>query len=247
MSTYALVTGATRGIGKSIASELLEEHFNVIGTARSSSFPHEFIDSPLFNEIRVDLGSENELRDQILPLFSEGSDQLPSVLINNAGISEPADFDAEESDWITNWDRTLTINLRSPALLCRWAIEAWRRAQTPGIIINVTSRAAYRGDTEPFSSYAASKGGLVAYTKSIARGCGKDGITAFNIAPGFIDTDMAAEVKEDYGPEYLKKDLAFDEITQPEEVAHIVAFLAKGKGKHMTGSTFHVNGGSYMI
>jgi NAD(P)-dependent dehydrogenase (short-subunit alcohol dehydrogenase family) len=247
MKTHVLVTGASRGIGKSVAEALIVEHFTVIGTARSSHFPKDFVESPLFEEVHVDLNNRTDLEHNLKKLFTEDPAAIPKVVVNNAGISEPADFEANDSEWENNWDRTLMINLKAPSLICKWAINAWREHNIQGIIINVSSRAAYRGDTEPFSSYAASKGGMVALTKSIARGCGKDGITAFSIAPGFIDTDMAAQVKEDYGPEYLKKDLAFDEITQPEEVAKLIAFLAQGKGKHMTGQTFHINGGSYLI
>ncbi|NBC65375.1 MAG: SDR family oxidoreductase, partial [Bacteroidetes bacterium] len=112
---------------------------------------------------------------------------------------------------------------------------------------NIASRAAYRGDTQEFAAYAASKAGMVAFTKSIARNFSNYGISAYSIAPGFIDTDMASEAKEIHGQEYLIQGSAFDEITSPAEVAKLVAFLAKGDLPHMSGQTFHINGGSYMI
>jgi NAD(P)-dependent dehydrogenase (short-subunit alcohol dehydrogenase family) len=115
------------------------------------------------------------------------------------------------------------------------------------MIINISSRAAYRGDTQEYAAYAASKGGMAAFTKSIARDFSKKGIVAYTVAPGFIETDMAKESVEILGAEALTKGSAFDEITQPEEVANLVAFLAKGEVKHMSGSTFHINGGSYMV
>jgi NAD(P)-dependent dehydrogenase (short-subunit alcohol dehydrogenase family) len=111
----------------------------------------------------------------------------------------------------------------------------------------VASRAAYRGDTQQYAAYAASKGGMVAMTKSIARDFGKHDISAYSIAPGFIKTDMAIDSIEVYGEEYLTQGMSFDEITSPEEVGELVAFLASGKVPHMTGATFHINGGSYMI
>ncbi len=87
----------------------------------------------------------------------------------------------------------------------------------------------------------------MAFTKSVARDFGEHGISAYSIAPGFIKTDMAMDSIEVYGEEYLTEGMAFDEITSPEEVGELVAFLASGKVTHMTGATFHINGGSYMI
>src|SRR5699024_2610326 len=113
-------------------------------------------------------------------------------------------------------------------------------------IINIASRAAYRGDTQEYAAYAAAKAGLVAFTKSIARDFARQDIFAYSIAPGFVETDMAFDSIDTYGKEYLTEGSAFDEITSPEEVAELAAFLATGKVKHMTGATFHINGGSYM-
>ena len=113
--------------------------------------------------------------------------------------------------------------------------------------MNIASRAAYPGDTDDYASYAASKGGLVAFTKSIARGFGPKNIAAYSIAPGFIDTDMVREAIPIYGKAHIMKDIMMPELTPPEQVAEIVALLASGKVKHMTGHTFHVNGGSYII
>lgn len=105
----------------------------------------------------------------------------------------------------------------------------------------------FRCFRQEFASYAASKGGLVAFTKSVARDFGKHGISAYSIAPGFTQTDMVSDSIEIYGEEYLTQGMSFDRITSPEEVGELVAFLASGKVPHMTGSTFHINGGSYMI
>lgn len=241
---YALVTGASRGIGKSITETLLREGARVIGTARSSPFPDEFSDNPNFEGLYVDLADAMDIESKLKPVF--GHKEAPNVLINNAGIFEEAGFDAEDEQWLENWDRTMQVNLRASALLSKWALNRWQD-EGSGILINISSRAAYRGDTQEYASYAASKGGMVAFTKSIARGFGKKGISAYSIAPGFIKTDMAIESIDVYGEEYLTQGMAFDEITSPEEVGELVAFLASGKVPHMTGATFHINGGSYMI
>ncbi|HEX6982792.1 MAG TPA: SDR family oxidoreductase [Balneolaceae bacterium] len=241
---YALVTGASRGIGKSITETLLREEANVIGTARSSSFPDEFNQNPNFEGLYVDLADADDLESKLKPVFNRK--EAPNVLINNAGIFEDAGFEAEDEKWLENFDKTLQVNLRAPALLSKWALNRWQEEES-GILVNISSRAAYRGDTQQYASYAASKGALVAFTKSIARDFGKQGISAYSIAPGFIKTDMAIESIDVYGEEYLTEGMAFDEITSPEEVGEMVAFLASGKVPHMTGATFHINGGSYMI
>lgn len=239
-----LVTGASRGIGKSITEKLLESGAEVIGTARASAFPEEFRDHPAFEGVNVDLSDLQALNTVLRPLFER--DTFPNVLVNNAGIFEEAGFDADDDQWLQNLEKTLQVNLRAPALLTKWALNRWS-GEGDGLLINIASRAAYRGDTQEYASYAASKGGLVAFTKSVARDFGKKGIAAYSLAPGFIKTDMAMESIKVYGEEYLTEGMAFDEITSPAEVAELVCFLSTGKVKHMTGATFHINGGSYMI
>lgn len=237
-----LVTGTSRGIGKSIAEKLLENGNLVIGTSRSTNTP--FPNNQNYKHIKCDLAVEEEL-DKLKEVF-EGN-EIPEVLINNAGMFEEAQFDNSDEEWLANWDKTLQVNLRSSALISKWALNAWTKAGIDGRLINISSRAGYRGDTGEYASYAASKGGMVAFTKSIARSFGKHGITAYTIAPGFVDTDMAQGSIEVYGEDYLTKDLALDSIAPPEQIANIVSLLAEGKLTHATGQTFHVNSGSYLI
>ncbi|MDZ7680310.1 MAG: SDR family oxidoreductase [Fodinibius sp.] len=241
---YALVTGASRGIGKSITKALLKADGRVLGTARNSEFPSAFSENEQFKGMHVDLSDHVAVEQKMKPIFDR--DEAPNVLINNAGIFRDADFEDDDESWLENWDNTMQVNLRAPALLCKWAVNRWMK-EGGGHLINIASRAAYRGDTQEYASYAASKGGLVALTKSIARDFGQHDISAYSIAPGFIKTDMAEESIDVYGEEYLTQGMAFDEITSPDEVGELVAFLASGKVPHMTGSTFHINGGSYMI
>lgn len=241
---YALVTGASRGIGKSITKSLLKEDFRVIGTARSSEFPKEFSQNNNFESLYVDLANPAEIEKKLKRIFDR--EEAPNVLINNAGVFMESGFEKEDEFWLDKWDRTMQVNLRAPALLSKWALNRWIKEQE-GYLINISSRAAYRGDTQEYSAYAASKGGLVAFTKSVARDFGEQGISAYSIAPGFIKTDMAMDSIQVYGEDYLTEGMAFDEITSPDEVGELVAFLASGKVPHMTGSTFHINGGSYMI
>lgn len=244
MKNHALVTGASRGIGLAISTTLLNSGFKVTGTSRSGMFPKPLSGHKNFSGLAVDLSKIDGY--QSLDELFEG-DNAVHVLINNAGIFKEADLSDDDENWLDVWDKTLQVNLKAPATLCKKAIAAWLISRNEGIIINIASRAAYRGDTQEYAAYAASKGGLVAFTKSISREMGKKGITAFSVAPGFVETDMAKESIDIYGAEYLKKDLSFDELTQPADVGELVHFLASGKARHMTGTTFHINGGSYLV
>lgn len=235
-----LLTGSSRGIGKSIAELLLANDYEVIGT--STSIINQ--SSNNYSHIVCDLSKELELQ-KFKQLFDE--DGIPEVLINNAGIFIEAQFEDSDEDWMTKWDRTQQVNLRSVAQLSKWAINAWKERGIEGRIINIASRAGVRGDTGEYAAYAASKAGMIAFTKSIARSLGEFGITAYSIAPGFVETDMARESIEVYGADYLTKDLALDSIAPPEQIAEMVLLLASGKLTHATGQTFHINSGSYLV
>jgi NAD(P)-dependent dehydrogenase (short-subunit alcohol dehydrogenase family) len=139
----------------------------------------------------------------------------------------------------------LRVNLIAAADLCREAIPHFAE-RGGGIIVNVASRAAFRGDQPELMHYAASKAGLVALTRSIARGFGAHNITAYVVAPGFVLTEMAEQAIADYGPEFVRKDIALSDMTGPQDVANVVAFLASGLARHATGSVVDVNGASYV-
>jgi NAD(P)-dependent dehydrogenase (short-subunit alcohol dehydrogenase family) len=241
---HALVTGASRGIGRAIALALLKQNWRVTGTTRMTEFPDELRSHDLFTGLISDFSNMNSLARSLKPFVFEAR---PEVLVNNVGTFQEADFSMDDDRWLEIMNQTLQVNLTAAAMLCKWFVNAHTTAGSQGILINIASRAAYRGDTQEFAAYAASKGAMVALTKSVARGFGRQGIVAYSIAPGFTNTDMARDSIKTYGVEYLTRDSSFDQMTQPEEVANIVAFLSSGQVKHMTGSTFHVNGGSYMV
>lgn len=236
----SLLTGSSRGIGKAIADLLLVKGFEVIGT--STSTINQSTNN--YSHIVCNLSNQEDL--QMLKEVFNG-EVIPDVLINNAGMFRDADFGISDEEWLETWDITQQVNLRSAALLCKWAINAWMDRGIEGRIINISSRAGMRGDTQEYAAYAASKAGMIGLTKSIARSMGKKGITAYTIAPGFVETDMARESIEVYGAEYLTQGLALNEIAPPEEIANLVLLLAEGKLKHATGQTFHINSGSYLI
>lgn len=246
----ALVTGASRGIGWAIADALATSGATV-------ALHHSGRDPRAADALAATCGNNSrafaaDLRQLEAPqaLWSavEAEYGHIDVLVNNAGVFRTAPLDAPLDDWLDAWDETLSVNLRAAAVLCRAAAQHARQRDEEGVrvrVINVSSRAAFRGDDPEFLAYAASKGGLVALTKSLARGLGRTGLAAFGVAPGFTETDMAAEAIAENG-DALRGQLALDRMTQPADIAPIVVLLASGLADHATGTTIDVNAGSYV-
>jgi 3-oxoacyl-[acyl-carrier protein] reductase len=166
------------------------------------------------------------------------------VLVNNAAVALDAGVD-DPTAWADAWQQTLRINVVAVADLCREAILHFR-GRGGGTIINIASRAAFRGDDPNMFHYAASKGAIVALTKSIARGYARDGIVAYAVAPGWVRTEMARPAIVARGIDALTRDIPMGDLAPPEEVANIVAFLASGLARHATGATVDINGASYV-
>ena len=168
------------------------------------------------------------------------------VLVNNAGITPRADLDSPFDEWLKVWNTSLAVNLVAPAILCRAAVATFATQNGGGIIINLASRAAFRGEDPPFWHYAAAKAGIVAMTRTIARQNGRQGITAFAVAPGYVDTPFNKVFAEEVGIEVAARDTGLGEVAQPQDVANVIAFLASGLARHATGTTIDVNGASYV-
>lgn len=167
------------------------------------------------------------------------------VLVNNAGILERAGIDDDVESWRRAWARSLAINLVATADLCREAIRHFRE-HGGGTIINIASRAAFRGDGPDYMHYAASKGGMVALTRSIARGFASENVLAYVVAPGFVKTEMAGAFLRRDGEDAITREIPLGEMAEPEDVANVVAFLASGLARHATGATIDINGASYV-
>jgi len=151
-------------------------------------------------------------------------------------------FPLESTDeWQRGWAENLQLNLQAPADLCREAISHFR-GHGGGIIINIVSRSAHRGDDAEHLAYGAAKGGLLALTRGIARGYAHENILAYAIAPAWVKTELAAEV--DLAA--LEATLPMREVTPPSDVAEFVAFLASGRSRHATGATIDITGADYV-
>lgn len=246
----ALVTGATRGIGRAVAEALANAGATV-------ALHHSGRDAAHAEALAHQLGGMALAADLARPeaphaLWQAAIDRLGrvDVLVANAGVFASAPLDAPDADWTRVWDETLAVNLFAPAVLLRTAARhaAERRgAGEAGVVVRavtVSSRAAFRGDDPEFLAYAASKGGLVALTKSVARGC--PGVAAFGVAPGFTRTDMAAGAIAQHGEAGVATGMALDRLTEPGDVAPLVVLLASGLADHATGTTVDVNGASYV-
>jgi len=232
---HILVTGSTRGIGAAVALVLASRGVRVVGHGRTAG------DAILAEDLSAP-GAGARLWDQAL----ERLDGRIDVLINNAGIFEPASVDLPEAEWEAAWDRTLQVNLRAAADLSRLAVRHFLDRPGGGRIINVASRAAYRGDSPQHWHYAASKAGMVAMTKSIARGYAARGVLAFAVCPGFTMTGMAEDYLASRGGPGLLADIPLGRVADPAEVAAAVAFLALDAPASMTGAVLDINGASYV-
>ena len=230
---HILVTGTSRGIGESIL-DALSAHRAIGHSTQGGGV-----------RIAADL-SQPGVAERLWNEALERLDGRINVLVNNAGVFEAAPIHTVHADWVAQWERTARINLTAAAELCRLAVLHFRERGGGGRIVNVASRAAYRGDSPDHWHYAASKAGMVAMTKTIARGYAGEGILAFTVCPGFTVTGMVEEYIESRGGLASLGDLPIGRPATTGEVAETVRWLAVDAPASATGAVIDVNGASFV-
>jgi NAD(P)-dependent dehydrogenase (short-subunit alcohol dehydrogenase family) len=243
--SVALVTGGSRGIGASIVRTLHQAGASVFFTFASRRDEANQLAAALGARAacaQCDLADGAmlpELVDACVARFGS-----LNTLVNNAATFDRNPFDGEDfAAWRAGWRRTFDVNVFGAADLA-WAAMRHMRAHGGGKIINIASRAAHRGELV-YADYGASKAALINLTKSIARSCSNDGVLAFAVAPGFIETEMAARDLAARRVEIVAE-IPIGRVGAPDDVAGIVAFLASPMADYLNGATIDVNGGSYV-
>lgn len=239
----ALVTGASRGIGKAIALELGRQGATVIGTATSEGGAESI--SAYFAEAGVNgtgkvLRAEDQASVDALLQAVTGEYGAVTILVNNAGITRDMLLMGMKDE---DWQAVIDTNLGSVFRLSRGCIRGMIKKRA-GRIINIASVVGVSGNPGQ-TNYAAAKAGMIGFAKSLAREVGSRGITVNVVAPGFIDTDMTRALKEEQR-EGLLEQIALRRLGAVEDIANAVAFLASPAAAYITGETLHVNGGMYM-
>ncbi len=239
----ALVTGASRGIGRGIALSLAKKGAYVIGTATTPegvlSISEQFVKENTLGEgVLLDVVKQAEVDD----LLSQLSDQnkLPSILVNNAGITADNLLLRMDDD---EWYRVIETNLNAVFRLTKACLKPMFRARW-GRIINIGSVVGSSGNAGQVN-YTAAKAGVVGFSKSLAQEIGSRGITVNVVAPGFIQTDMTAAMPDLVRDEMLKR-IPMKRMGRVDDIAEVVGFLASDLANYITGETIHVNGGLYM-
>lgn len=237
-----LVTGASRGIGRATTEVLHREGAHVVLHYGNDKESAQATADRLGDRIHLVQGN---LRDpaERQRVWMEAADWRGGidVLVNNAGAWLASKID-DNSEWQQGWEANYELNLLAPADLCRQAILGFRK-RGGGIIVNITSRSAHRGDDAEHLAYGAAKGGLLALTKGIARGYAKENVLAYAVAPGWVATDISAHMSPN---DPMLAGLPLGEVTPATDVAEVIAFLASGRSRHSTGATIDITGADYV-
>lgn len=237
----ALVTGASRGIGKAIAEALVEQGAFVIGTATSESGANGISDylGDTGTGIALNVTDSEQTADTIKALEKEHG--KIDILVNNAGITRDNLMMRMKDD---EWDTVINTNLSAVFRVCKTVIRGMMKRRH-GRIINISSVVGTTGNPGQVN-YCAAKAGLVGFSKSLAKEVAARGITVNCVAPGFIDTDMTKSLTEDQ-KQAIFANIPAERLGKPEEVAAAVTFLASPAAAYITGETLHVNGGMAMV
>jgi len=231
----AWVTGGSSGLGAAICTGLLAEGATVCSLSRSRP------EDSRIHHLAADLAEPADLP-ELWKMHKKGLSLPPDILVNCAG-TWPTHCVVETS--LEAWQRTLDVNLTSLFVLCREFVKAHCAVSTPGVILNITSQAAFGGATSGHADYAAAKAGVVNFTKSLAREAATHQIRVNALAPGMMETPMAAEALADRREKYLAR-IPLGRIAEPAEIADVAVFLCSERACYMTGATVDVSGGMIM-
>lgn len=239
MSRIALVTGATRGIGKSMALNLQKAGYKVAGSYHGNDqAAAEFHKETGIEVFKWDVGDFQSCMQGVADVRAKIGD--PEILINNAGITRDAMLHKMSSE---QWQDVITTNLSSCFNMSRAVIESMR-AKEFGRIINISSINALKGQMGQ-TNYCAAKAGIIGFTKAFAQECGRKGITVNAIAPGYIDTEMIRSVPQQILDAIIAQ-IPIGRLGTVDEIARVAVFLASDEAGLITGATMNANGGQYM-
>jgi NAD(P)-dependent dehydrogenase (short-subunit alcohol dehydrogenase family) len=240
-----LVTGASRGIGAAIALEAADKGASLILHATSPGAAIEEIalarKIPPSRLVFEDL-SAPEAGFRLFEKALQAATRIDAV-VNNAGIYVESSLTAPRAEWLDAWSKIYAVNVQAPADICCAAIGHFRKTGG-GIVVNIASRAGHRGDAIDGAAYAASKGAILAMTKTFARALAGENILFYAVAPGWVETRMAPKDVE--ARRRAIADIPLGRVATPEEVAAMTAFLLTGACASATGATFDINGASYV-
>ena len=245
-----LLTGSSKGIGYKIAEDLLAEGHELALHYNKNESPIDALlkkDKTGSFSIQADLSQQEDIKKMVENTIGKLS--FPDCIINNAGIAESADISLDINDWSKMFDKTIDVNLKAPSLIFKEFLKYKREKKINSRlrIINIASRAAFRGEQQEYISYACSKGGIISLTKTMSRSFGEtDNIVAISIAPGFVRTDMAQSFIDKHGEDVVGQGITLDRLTEPKDISPLVSLIVSGKMDHSTGSTIDVNGGSFL-
>jgi 3-oxoacyl-[acyl-carrier protein] reductase len=241
---FALITGASRGIGRAIALELGRRGARVVGTATSESGAHaidEYLRAAQIEGRGVVLDVANAQSVDACFKDIDGREGTPTILVNNAGVTRDGLLMRMSAD---DWQTVIETDLSAVYRTCKAVMRGMMKARR-GRIINIASVVGVMGNAGQ-ANYAAAKAGMIGFSKSLAREVGSRGITVNVVAPGFIVTDMT-DALGDTARSALLGQVPLGRLGTPDDIAHAVAFLASPQAGYITGETIHVNGGMYMI
>ena len=242
-----LLTGASDGIGKGVVDYLMKMGARVGVHYNTNKGSAEMLVSKYLNThsraFKADLSNE----DEVFRLYNEVKKEFGKidVIILNAGVFLPHSTNETTKDWLAIWKKTMDINLNSVGLLTKLGLDHFKE-KGEGTFVYIGSRAVFRGETEEYLAYAASKGGIVSLARSVARSFGKNNIKSFIVSPGFTRTQMAEDFITKYGEEKVMNEIALNELTTPEDLAPLIGLMCSGLMDHATGATIDVNAGSHI-